>query len=168
MALHERARAELRERHRGQVWAVARGGLAAVDDLLPSGHASNMATKVDPMLEEALALPADDRARLAAKLLASLPGKPAVPPRKLLDLAGWGAGVWGGLYSHARASARRMALGGPLAGARLIALDTAAFLYLIGGRGRGASARPAYATPTAFLGVVQSRGGRSDFAPASC
>ena len=33
---------------------------------------------------------------------------------------------------------------------------------IIGGRGRGASARPAYATPTAFLGVVESRGGRGD------
>jgi hypothetical protein len=46
------------------------------------------------VLEEALALPADDRAKLAAKLLASLPGKPSIAPRRLLDLAGRG-GVWG-------------------------------------------------------------------------
>jgi hypothetical protein len=54
-----------------------------------------MATKVDYVLEEALALPADDRAKLAAKLLASLPGKPAIAPRRLLDLAGRGVGIWG-------------------------------------------------------------------------
>jgi hypothetical protein len=36
-----------------------------------------MATKVDHVLEEALALPADERAKLAAKNLASLPTKPA-------------------------------------------------------------------------------------------
>jgi hypothetical protein len=54
-----------------------------------------MATTVDHVLEEALALPADDRARLAAKLLASLPRKPPVVQRRLVDLAGRGAGVWG-------------------------------------------------------------------------
>jgi hypothetical protein len=54
-----------------------------------------MATKVDHVLEEALALPADDRAKLAAKLLASLPRKPSVGPHRLLDLAGRGVGVWG-------------------------------------------------------------------------
>jgi hypothetical protein len=54
-----------------------------------------MATKVDHLLADALALPADERARLAAKLLASLPGKEAVTSRRLLDLAGRGAGVWG-------------------------------------------------------------------------
>jgi hypothetical protein len=54
-----------------------------------------MATKVDHLLNDALALPPDDRARLAAKLLASLPGKPAAAPRRLLDLAGRGVGIWG-------------------------------------------------------------------------
>jgi hypothetical protein len=55
-----------------------------------------MATKVDHLIEEALALSADDRARVAAKLLASLPSKAAtVSPRRLLDLAGRGVGVWG-------------------------------------------------------------------------
>ena len=91
-----------------------------------------MATKVDHMLEEALALPADDRARLAAKLLASLPGKPPGRAAQAARPSRAGRGRVGGrLYSHARASARRMALGGPLAGARLIALDTSAFIYLI-------------------------------------
>lgn len=59
-----------------------------------SVHASLMATKVDHVLEEALALPADDRAKLAAKLLASLPRKPAVVERRFVDLAGRGAGIW--------------------------------------------------------------------------
>jgi len=55
-----------------------------------------MATKVDHVLEEALALSADDRAKVAAKPLASLSSKPAGgPPLRLLDLAGRGAGVWG-------------------------------------------------------------------------
>src|ERR1017187_1045987 len=35
-------------------------------------------------------------------------------------------------------------------------------IAFLGPYGRGASARPAYATPTAFLGVVESRGGRGD------
>jgi predicted nucleic acid-binding protein len=35
------------------------------------------------------------------------------------------------LHGDARAAARRMALAGPLAAARLIALDTSAFIYLI-------------------------------------
>ena len=51
---------------------------------------------MDHVLEEALALPADDRAEVAAKLLASLPSKaPPGEPLRLLDLAGRGAGVWG-------------------------------------------------------------------------
>jgi hypothetical protein len=55
-----------------------------------------MASKADHVLEEALALPADERAKVAAKLLASLPTRPAgAPPRRLLDLAGRGIGVWG-------------------------------------------------------------------------
>ena len=55
-----------------------------------------MATKIDRLLEEALALSADDRAKVAAKLLASLPSKAAGgAPRRLVDLAGRGAGVWG-------------------------------------------------------------------------
>jgi hypothetical protein len=54
-----------------------------------------MATKVDHLLADALALPADERAKLAAKLLASLPGKPVAAPRRLLELAGRGVGVWG-------------------------------------------------------------------------
>ena len=59
-------------------------------------QASGMATKVDHVLEEALALSADDRAKVAAKLLASLPSKAGggAAPR-LLDLAGRGVGVWG-------------------------------------------------------------------------
>jgi hypothetical protein len=51
--------------------------------------------QVDHVFEEALALSDDDRARLAAKLLESLPRKPAVIQRPLVDLAGRGAGVWG-------------------------------------------------------------------------
>lgn len=66
-----------------------------LDGAIASGHASNMATKVDHVLQEALALPADDRAKVAAKLLASLPNKPSPTPRRLIDLAGRGAGVWG-------------------------------------------------------------------------
>jgi hypothetical protein len=54
-----------------------------------------MAMKVDHVFEEALALPEDDRAKLAAKLLESLPRKPAVVQRRLVDLAGRGVGVWG-------------------------------------------------------------------------
>jgi len=54
-----------------------------------------MAMKVDHVLEEALALPDDDRAKLAAKLLASLPRKPTVVQRRLIDWAGRGVGVWG-------------------------------------------------------------------------
>ena len=55
-----------------------------------------MATKVDRVLHEALALSADDRAKVAAKLLASLPAKPlGSPSPRLLDLAGRGVGVWG-------------------------------------------------------------------------
>jgi hypothetical protein len=57
-----------------------------------------MATKVDHLLEEALALSADDRAKVAAKLLASLPSEAAGAggaAQRLLDLAGRGAGVWG-------------------------------------------------------------------------
>jgi hypothetical protein len=54
-----------------------------------------MAMKVDHVLEEALALPDDDRARLAAKLLESLPRKPPVVQHRLVDLAGRGVGVWG-------------------------------------------------------------------------
>jgi len=53
-----------------------------------------VATKVDHVLAEALELPEDDRAKLAAKLLASLGGaKPG--KRRLLDLAGRGVGIWG-------------------------------------------------------------------------
>ncbi|MGD0679325.1 MAG: hypothetical protein ABSC94_28355 [Polyangiaceae bacterium] len=55
-----------------------------------------MATKVDHVIEEALTLSADDRAKVAARLLASLPSKaPLLAPRRLLDLAGRGVGVWG-------------------------------------------------------------------------
>jgi hypothetical protein len=56
-----------------------------------------MAAKVDHVLEEALALSPDDRAHIAAKLLASLPDKRmmAGPPRPLLALTGRAAGVWG-------------------------------------------------------------------------
>jgi hypothetical protein len=55
-----------------------------------------MATKVDHVLEEALALSADDRAKVAAKLLASLSSKATGgAAQRLLDLAGRGAGVWG-------------------------------------------------------------------------
>jgi hypothetical protein len=55
-----------------------------------------MATKVDLVIEEALALSADERAKVAAKLLASLPSRAApAAPRRLLDLAGRGVGVWG-------------------------------------------------------------------------
>jgi hypothetical protein len=55
-----------------------------------------MATKVDHLIEEALALSADERAKVAAKLLASLPSKTApTGPRRLLDLAGRGVGIWG-------------------------------------------------------------------------
>lgn len=55
-----------------------------------------MATKADHVLEEALALSADDRAKVAAKLLASLSSKaPGGALPRLLDLAGRGSGVWG-------------------------------------------------------------------------
>jgi hypothetical protein len=54
-----------------------------------------MATKVDHLLAEALVLPDAERAKLAAKLLASLPVRSPSPPRKLLELAGRGVGVWG-------------------------------------------------------------------------
>ena len=54
-----------------------------------------MATNVDHVFEEALALPDDDRAKLAAKLLASLTRKPVAVRRRLVDLAGRGVGVWG-------------------------------------------------------------------------
>jgi hypothetical protein len=55
-----------------------------------------MAANVDHVLEEALALSPDDRAKIAVKLLASLPDKrTGLPPRPLLDLAGRGAGIWG-------------------------------------------------------------------------
>ena len=54
-----------------------------------------MATNVDHVFEEALALPDDDRAKLAAKLLASLTRKPVAARRRLVDLAGRGVGVWG-------------------------------------------------------------------------
>ncbi|MGH7439852.1 MAG: hypothetical protein ACRENE_29540, partial [Polyangiaceae bacterium] len=86
-----------------------------------------MATKVDHLIEEALALSADERARVAAKLLASLPAKPATAaPRRLLDLAGRGVGVWGEDSTATAATARRMALTGPLAGARLAGSSTMA------------------------------------------
>jgi len=54
-----------------------------------------MAMKVDRVLTEALALPESDRAKLVAKLLASLPSKPTASTGRLLDLAGRGAGIWG-------------------------------------------------------------------------
>jgi hypothetical protein len=55
-----------------------------------------MAPKAEHVLVAALALSAADRATVAAKLLASLPAKAAdAAPRRLLDLAGRGAGVWG-------------------------------------------------------------------------
>jgi len=51
---------------------------------------------VDRVRTEALALPEDDRAKLVAKLLASLPAsKPPQAAHRLLDLAGRGAGMWG-------------------------------------------------------------------------
>jgi hypothetical protein len=53
--------------------------LTPLDELLVPGHASNMAIKVDHLLKDALALP----------------GKPAAAPRRLLDLAGRGVGIWG-------------------------------------------------------------------------
>ncbi|WP_394826898.1 hypothetical protein [Pendulispora albinea] len=55
-----------------------------------------MAMTIDHILAEALALPEGDRAKLVSKLLASLPASPsAAPPRRLSDLAGRGAGIWG-------------------------------------------------------------------------
>ncbi|MBV9948150.1 MAG: hypothetical protein JOZ69_14950 [Myxococcales bacterium] len=50
---------------------------------------------MDRVIEEVLALSADERARVAAKLLASLPKSAANEPRRLLDLAGQGVGIWG-------------------------------------------------------------------------
>ena len=69
--------------------------MGALDEVLAWEHALNMAAKIDRVLEEALALPADDRAKLAAKLLASLRTKPSAGPYRLQDLAGRGTGVWG-------------------------------------------------------------------------
>jgi hypothetical protein len=56
-----------------------------------------MAIRVDHLIEEALALSDDDRAKVVAKLSASLPSEtaPSAPPWRLLDLAGRGVGVWG-------------------------------------------------------------------------
>jgi len=57
---------------------------------------SFIAMKVDRVLTEALALPEGDRAKLVAKLLASLsPSKPSASAGRLLELAGRGAGIWG-------------------------------------------------------------------------
>jgi hypothetical protein len=46
-------------------------------------------------LAEALALPAEERAKLVAKLSASLAPGDGTPRPMLLDLAGRGTGLWG-------------------------------------------------------------------------
>jgi hypothetical protein len=71
------------------------GSESALDDVGEGRHAWSMANKVDHMFEEALALSAEERATLAAKLLASLPSHAVRPTRRWLDLAGRGVGVWG-------------------------------------------------------------------------
>jgi hypothetical protein len=58
-----------------------------------------MAMKLDDVVAQVLALPAADRAKVIARLQASLadrdPGAMTVPPARLLDLAGTGRGLWG-------------------------------------------------------------------------
>jgi hypothetical protein len=57
-----------------------------------------MAMKLDDVVAQVLALPAEDRAKIVARLQASLteqdPGAGQAPTR-LLDLAGTGRGLWG-------------------------------------------------------------------------
>jgi hypothetical protein len=63
-----------------------------------------MAMKLDDVVAQVLALPAEDRAKIVARLQASLteqdPGVPSAAdagqaPTRLLDLAGTGRGLWG-------------------------------------------------------------------------
>jgi hypothetical protein len=57
-----------------------------------------MVMKLDDVVAQALALPAEDRAKIVARLQATLTsaagGTPSAPAR-LIDLAGTGRGLWG-------------------------------------------------------------------------
>jgi hypothetical protein len=61
-----------------------------------------MAMKLDDVVAQVLALPAEDRAKIVARVQASLTERtgdaapsPEPPPVRLLDLAGTGRGLWG-------------------------------------------------------------------------
>ena len=57
-----------------------------------------MVMKLDDLVAQALALPAEDRAKIVARLQATLTsaaGDATAAPVRLIDLAGTGRGLWG-------------------------------------------------------------------------